>query len=368
MAKIGFSDATVRSFQPPLKGQTVFWDSSLAAFGCRVSQGGSKTFIVKHANTFLTIGRYGIISLSEARTEAKRMMAEFTLGKIRPQSITYEQAVKVFLDEKGERRKARTVADHTRHLRLLKFQCQLADVSHQDLERKLKRLPPSEFNHRLACAKTFFTWAQRKRYITDNPTMGLTAHTTTPRSRVLTDEEIKTVWTAAGQLEGHFGTIVKLLIATGQRRGEIAALQKAWITNEQISLPATVTKNGRPHTFPIGLNCQSTLTNSLPKGTTPFLFPARNSSNSPRPFNGWSKSKATLDKLANIAPWTLHDLRRTYRSTLPRLGIAPHICERLVNHISSRSQMEQTYDHYAYWDEMKAAVQKHDSWLSSLVG
>jgi hypothetical protein len=68
--------------EPPASGQTVVWDTTLAAFGCRVSQGGSKTFIVNRNKTFLTIGRYPIISLSEARTEAKRMMAEFTLGKI----------------------------------------------------------------------------------------------------------------------------------------------------------------------------------------------------------------------------------------------------------------------------------------------
>lgn len=364
MAKIALNDTTLRSFKAPEKGQQTYWDTTLKAFGCRVSQGGSKTFIVKHANTFLTIGRYPILSLSEARTEAKRMMAEFTLGKIRPQSITYEQAVKVFLDEKAERRKARTVADLTRHLAKLAFKAQLSDITHQDLERKLKRLPPSEFNHRLSCAKTFFTWAQKKRYITDNPTIGLSPHTTKPRSRILTDDELKAVWTAAEHC-GQFGVIVKLLICTGQRRGEIAALQRSWISDGQIALPKEITKNSHPHTFPIGLLAKSLL-ELIPEANSPFLFPARGRPSSP--FNGWSKSKNALDHLSGVKSYTLHDARRTYRSNLARLGVAPHIAERLVNHVSSRTQMEITYDHYAYWDEMKAAVLKYDNWLSSLLG
>src|SRR5665647_488540 len=210
------SDVLIRSL-PAREKQYDVWDTKLPAFGIRVSPGGAKTFVLNQDKVRRSIGRYGVISLSEARTEAKRQIAEKTLGRIRPQSITYEQAIKVFLEEKGERRKARTVADHKRHLNKLGFKCQLSDISHQDMERKLKRLPPSEFNHRLACAKTFFTWAQKKRYITDNPTIGLTPHKRAKRKRILTDDELRTVWLATDQLTGHFKEIVRLLILMGQR-------------------------------------------------------------------------------------------------------------------------------------------------------
>jgi hypothetical protein len=65
-----------------------------------------------------------------------------------------------------------------------------------------------------------------------------------------------------------------------------------------------------------------------------------------RPFNGWSKCKKELDKLAKIAPWTLHDLRRTFRTNLGRLRVRPDIAERLVNHAPARTEMEETYDLY----------------------
>src|ERR1700729_3318640 len=104
-----FTDTGLRSIPAPEKGQRALWDDTLPTFGVRVSQGGSKTFVLKHQNRFHTIGRFPLLSLSDARTEAKRMLAEFTLGRIRPQSITTKQAIELFLNEKKKSRRERTV-------------------------------------------------------------------------------------------------------------------------------------------------------------------------------------------------------------------------------------------------------------------
>lgn len=357
----------------PTQGQVAFWDDKLPSFGIRVSQGGTKTFVLKRNNSLITVGKFGILSLAEARSEAKRLLAEFTLGKVRPPSIGFLAAVEEFLDEKAARRRPITVADHKRHLGLLGFKGPLADISQADLSRKLKTLPRSEFNHRLSCAKTFFTWAQKKRYITDNPTSGFTPHTIASRSRVLTDEELKAVWIAAEQIGGHFGTIVKLLILTGMRRGECAALRKEYVvepTEESehpcIRLPSTLTKNGREHLFPIGPLAMSALASALPKEDTGLLFPARGK---PRTsFNSWSKCKATLDKLASIAPWTLHDLRRTFATDLAQMGVAPHVVERLINHVTGTiSGVSAIYNRATYMKEMADAVQLWENKLVSLL-
>jgi integrase len=352
-----------------LKGTVDYWDTKLPGFGCRVSQGGAKSFILKLHNSRKAIGRYPLISLSEARTEAKRLLAEKTLGRLRPQSIGFPAAVEEFLEEKATRRRPITVADHKRHLGLLGFKGPLADISQADLSRKLKTLPRSEFNHRLSCAKTFFTWAQRKRYITDNPTSGFTPHTIASRSRVLTDAELKSVWTAAEQSEGHFGVIVRLLILTGMRRGECAALRKEHLVEAThdsrkacITLPSTLTKNGREHTFPIAALTMSIIASASPEEGSRLLFPARGKSETP--FNGWSKCKAALDKLANIAPWTLHDLRRTFATDLAQMGVAPHVVERLINHVTGTiSGVAAIYNRHAYMDEMRAAI---DAWEKRL--
>src|SRR5262245_8268297 len=79
-----------------------YWDTKLPTFGVRVAPKGTKTFILKIHNGRQALGRYqsGVFGLSDARTEAKRILAEKTLGRIRPQSITYPQAVKLFVEDK----------------------------------------------------------------------------------------------------------------------------------------------------------------------------------------------------------------------------------------------------------------------------
>jgi integrase len=364
--KIDLSDAGLRSFAVPQRGTVDYWDTKLPGFGCRVSQGGAKTFILKLHNSRKAIGRYPLISLSEARTEAKRLLAEKTLGKLRPHSITFPVAVEEFLEEKATRRRPITVADHKRHLGLLGFKGPLADIGPDDLTRKMKSLARSEFNHRLSCAKTFFTWAQKKRYIVDNPTAGFTPHSIVSRSRVLTDDELRAVWNAAEEAEGHFGVIVRLLILTGMRRGECAALQTSWIHDSTIVLPKEATKNGREHVFPIEALATSILASALPSDASTRLFPARGKSETP--FNGWSKGKVALDKLASIAPWTLHDLRRTFATNLAKMGVAPHIVERLINHVTGTiSGVAAIYNRHAYMDEMRAAIVAWEKRLTTIL-
>ena len=95
----------------PLTGQYTISDSLIPGFGVRVSQGGTKSFVVVygHNRQRTTIGRYPIISLSDARVEAKRILAEHTLGKRRFVFITYQDAIARYLDECRRRNRPRTV-------------------------------------------------------------------------------------------------------------------------------------------------------------------------------------------------------------------------------------------------------------------
>jgi integrase len=363
MAKTAFSDVFIRSLQPPAKGQKSYWDEKLPCFGLRVSQGGSKTFVLNRDNSLLTIGRFGVLSLAEARTEAKRLMAERTLGRVRPQSLTFLEALTLFLEDKAGRR-ARTLADHRRHLSLLGFKCQLADITHADLERKLKPLPPSEYNHRLACAKTFFGWAHRKRYINDNPTTGFSMRSRASRARILSDEELKAVWTAADQL-GQFGAIVKLLLLCGLRRNEAASIQVSWVNEQEktLTVPASIAKNGREFTFPLGNLAMDILSPLLTAES--LLFPARGRSS---PFAGWSKASAELWRASGVCGATLHDIRRTYATNMARLGVPIHVVERLLNHFSGTfSGVVGIYQRHEYWREQVEAIERYEQFLLGLL-
>ena len=366
MTKLVLTDVGLRSIQPPQKGQRSYWDTRLPTFGIRVSQGGSKTFIVNQRNTLVTIGRWPLISLAEARGEAKRLLAEKTLGKVRPQSITVSQAVDLFLNEKAKGRRPATVADLKDRLsRHFRFNGQLVEMTHHEIVRRLSRIEtPQEHNAALRVGKTFFTWAVNRRYITENPITGISPHHVTSRSRVLTDDELRRVWTAIDETGGQYAAIVKLLILTGQRRGEIAALQTSWIKDGIIIFPASVTKNIREHTIPIGAIATTLISQiSLPA----LLFPARGKSASP--FNGWSKAKAALDRrlAGSVAPWTLHDLRRTFATRMAELGVQPHVIERILNHSAGQiSGIAATYNRATYLKEMREAIELYDRHLLSI--
>ena len=187
------------------------------------------------------------------------------------------------------------------------------------------------------------------------------------RERVLTDSELAAVLLQARKTPYPFGAIVELLILTGQRRGEIAALRWEWIDDKAktITLPSSITKNKQAHTFPYG-ELASAVIAAIPR-LNEYVFPAARDRLKHKPatiFNGWSKPKVAFDKACPIAAWTLHDLRRTFATNLAALGTPIHVTEKLLNHISGTvSGVAAIYNRHAYLDEMRAAI---DAWEKRL--
>lgn len=140
-------------------------------------------------------------------------------------------------------------------------------------------------------------------------------------------------------------------------------LTGAMVKGDLVTFPGVLTgnKNGIEHTFPIG-----PMTLALfPPLRAGFLFPARGRPD--RPFNGWSKSKRALDQAAPIAPWRLHDFRRTLRTKWEELGISPAVSERYLNHVSGvHSGVQGIYNRYKYLPEMRGAVARWEQHLSDL--
>jgi integrase len=363
------TDFSLRAFPAPEKGQRLYYDDSLPAFGCRVSQGGTRAFFVQcGANRqFITIGRYPIISLAAARAEAKRILAENTLGKHRPRSIPFDEGKALFLEACKEKNRPRTLYDYTRLLdRHFKFgRIQLSEITAQDINKKLDRIAaPAERRYATVLIKSFFRWAYRKSYIDHQPHERLKVPKPRSRSRVLSDAELASIWRLC---EGTFGTIVRLLILTGQRRGEIAALRNDFLAGDLCTLPSTLTKNRREHTFPLSKTASSIISGlSSGQGKQDLLFPSRHSQSSH--FNGWSKCKKQLDAISKVGGWTLHDLRRTFATGLAELEVRPHVIERLLNHSSGTiSGVAAIYNRYQFMDEMRDAISKWEIKLASIL-
>jgi len=372
------TDLGIKNLPAPERGQCTYTDDAVPGFGVRVSQGGTKTFVLVHGaqRRRETIGRYPTLTLQLARSEARRRLAEFTLGKISQTPIAFEAAVSQFLEMVEKRNKPRTLRDYRRLLRrhFAFGRTRLSDIKPADIRRHLQRLSgtPSEQNHAYVVAQIFFGFAVRQRWIDQNPCDGMTLpNRTAPRERVLSDNEIRAVWERADAFGYPFGTIVKLCLLTGQRRSEIGRLRWDYLDPDSgcITLPASETKNNRQHTFPLGsvaLGIIDTLDRSAP-----YLFPARRDFRHGMPaetYGAWAWDKRAFDQLCPIPHWTLHDLRRTFSTNLAALNAPPHVLERLLNHSSGTiSGVAAIYNRFQYIDEMRTAVSAWDTKLTSFL-
>jgi integrase len=288
----------------------------------------------------------GIITLKDARKAAKLKLADYTLGKDKPRSKGWETAVEEFLREKGAKRRSSTIASYRRRLGHFRFgPMQLDELRPHDLQKVLDKLQdrPSELHHAFIAAKVFCRWAYRKHYLDQNPLERMeTPDPSSSRERILTDAELRKVWKAAP--DDPFGRIVRLLILCGQRPGETGRLHGCKREGDLLTIPGSLAKNGRDHTFPI------------PKMAEQYLHDLD--------YGGFSKAKGRLDKASGVAGYTLHDLRRTLRSKWAELGISREVAERYINHVSGvHSGVSAVYDRYTYLKEMRAAVATYERWL-----
>lgn len=329
------TDLGIAAIKPPATGQAIYKDSG-SPLRLRVSYAGAKTFfVIVGQGARHTIGRFGEVSLAEAREVARRIRAEKALGKYHRHSITWDSATAAFLKEKEHRRPA-TFNEYRRILaRYFPFGTgKLTDITKRSVLDKLDRIEAkSQREHALVCARVFFRWAVAHDYIEIDPTAGLKKAPQTSRSRVLTDDEIRRIWRATDEPTPH-NQIVRLLLLTGQRRNEIASLKADYIKDDLCTLPGYITKNKTDHQFPIGPCSAAILSRAITTSRCFSLYIFSSRSNTNGRFNGWSKSKAALDHRSRVPDWTLHDLRRTFRTIHAKIGTPPHIAERLINHVA----------------------------------
>ncbi len=206
--------------------------------------------------TRVRLGHYPEVSLSEARKRAYLALGKekSTQDEAAP-SITFADAVKLFIDEHYKDKGPRTRHEATRLLnrftRLHKLA--LSQVTDQEINVELAKLKdtPSEQLHAFRALRTFFRWCIRPphRYIKHSPLEGYPAPGKDKKgTRILTDAELRKVWLAC---EGYFGDMIRLLILWGCRNGEIGRLKPEWRENGVMVIPGTHTKNSRAHAIPI---------------------------------------------------------------------------------------------------------------------
>lgn len=131
-----------------------------------------------------------------------------------------------------------------------------------------------------------------------------------------------------------FGPVYQLLMLTGQRREEISGMRRAWLSEDNVlEIPSESYKTKRVQVVPLPKAAQDII-KALPEvdeeeETGDFMFSTRNGT---LPINGFSKAKARLDKLSGVSNWVVHDMRRTVRTNMPRLGIDKGVARKVIGH------------------------------------
>jgi integrase len=214
----------------------------------------------------------------------------------------------------------------------------------------------------------FFNWLCARDLIAASPVTGVERpHKEVPRSRTLSDAEIRALW-LAGEGDGPFGQALQLLILTGARRNEVSCLKWSEIDADRRLwlLPRERAKNAREHAIPLSPQAWKII-QAMPRiAGCAFVFSADGRS----PITGWAKAKTRISAKAGLdeTDWRLHDVRRGVAAGLQRLGISVAVVEKALNHQSGVFRgIVSTYQTHDYADEIRAALQRWADHVEQLV-
>jgi integrase len=366
---------------PRRKSEILHFDDDLPGFGIRIREGGSKTWIfqyklgLKHRR--VTLGHASALEPQTAREQASKLHAQVRLGQdpagIKAESRahadeTFGACVQTFLA--WQRGRVKAFRETERHL--LKNLASLhglpiTKIDQRTIAAQLTRISahgsPIQANRTRASLSKFFSWACGEGLAENNPAALCNRNPEQSRDRVLSRAEIKKLWAALP--DNDYGAIVKLLVLTGQRAAEISDLKWSEIDFEHnlISLPASRTKNKRPHRIPMSATARAIL-EARPRNGREFVFGIGQK----RGFTGWSRAKTNLDEVVKIPSWRIHDCRRSTATHMNEIGIPPWIVEAVLNHVSGhKSGIAGVYNRATHEAEKANALNRWDAALAAIV-
>jgi integrase len=337
---------------------------------------GSKSWAVRYRHGGRshkhTVGPYPAFDLKQAREAAAKVLRAVAEGRHpeQRQSGSVADAVAQFIERHCRNYRPKPRSEAERQLRLVVSHLghrRLIEITRADIRGLLARVEaPIAANRLLSIIRKLFNWAVENDLIASSPVAGLRApHAETSRDRVLTDDELRRVWQAAEGLGPLNGAVVRLLVLTGQRRNEVAHMQRAELDLEKRlwTLPRERVKNDRRHEVPLSSQA-ATIIRALPRISERFVF----STNAESPLNDFGKNKRRLDDLSGVSDWVLHDLRRTVASGMARLGISLSVIEKVLNHVSgSFAGIVGVYQRHEFAAEKCEALEKWADHVERLV-
>lgn len=331
-------------------GPKDIWKGDGGGLWLRIRVSGYKTFVLRRKRggkaTVETLGEWPYLKLAGARREAEsRKYIE-----VNPESQSVADAVKKFLERRIEpsyRRPEQIQGYLIRDLAPIASR-QLINVRKDELAEIIAKkvaAGPVAANRLLESIKRFFGYCAEMGWLENSPAAALTRNIAggkeTARERILTDNEIRQLWT----IPAPHGPLLQFLLLTGARIGETQKATRSEIDGELWRIPAEHTKNARAHLVHLSPQARAAL-DALPRREN-LLFGITSTTAVQSFIKRWCERQGIEPR------WTAHDLRRTANTRMNEIGIAPHIVEKCLNH--TLQGVAAIYNRAEYLDERREA-------------
>lgn len=356
----------IDSLQPPnhkpdgTPAQVIYRDSTLSGFGLRVGSGGTKSFFVERRINGkvkrVSIGRYGHLTPTQARSKAQELLGQIALGKdpraekkaLSAKNITLETAFEDYLStRKGM--KAGTIKNYRKCMdgclsdwlpkRLIDISKDMVEAKHSALGQKA----PARANNTMRVLRAVYNHALAKYEDSDgkalfsiNPVDRLNNnrawYPTERRQSLLKSHELGTFFAATDELSNEVSRdFLRFLLFTGLRKMEAATLTWSDISFKDRTFRITNTKNGKEHTLPISNHLAQILKSRSMQNNDIWVFP------SPVDRGHIKEPRGAVKHVASSLgrPFMIHDLRRTFITIAESLDIPAYALKQLMNHNNS---------------------------------
>jgi integrase len=362
------SDRQVIALKPQAKRYAVP-DPELNGHYIRVEPSGAKAYAAVARDPYgkqiwATIGHTDLLNLDEAREEARAIIKRIKGGqtaKEKPpvQPDSYRAVSDNWLVRHAEKNRLITKTEIVRILNgyiLPTFgERDFTSIKRSDISALLDKIEDKHGARMadlvLATMRAIANWyASRDDGYVSPFVRGMRRSKAKPRNRILSDDEIRRMWSQAGDA-GTFGAFLKMLLLTAQRRAAVQHMRWSDLADDVWTMPKEERGKGNGGALKLPTLAVEIITAQAKVEGNPFVFAGRNGG----PFTGFTTGfYASKVERGGSPPWTLHDLRRTARSLLARCGISREIAEQILGH--ALPGVEGTYNRFAYTEEKGHAL------------
>lgn len=385
----------------PFEGQTKPRDireKTKSGFGATIFPSGKISFIYFYhfegRKRRMTLGSYPECTLGEARKRHREALRILEIEEKDPafekrkekstarDASTINALIEEYIEKWAKPNKRSWETDQRcleNNIKKLWGKRKAADITRRDVNLLLDEIKERgalvQSNRVLACIRKMFNFAIERDLVQSNPCTGIKATKENSRDRVLTEDELKTIWLALSQkynpedlshilhMSEQTKLILKLQLVTAQRKGEVVGaewseidLNSGWWT-----IPANKAKNNQAHRVPLSsLTIEILQDIKILSGDSRFLFPARRSD---RHITAAAIDHAVRrSRFEGVAAWTPHDCRRTAASYMTSIGIPRLTVTKILNH-SENNNVTAIYDRHSYDNEKRTAL---EAWAQKL--